>query len=149
MAFVVTNRIPVARDHEKDFEDRFRKRAHLIDQSPGFIKNQVLRPIQRRFNHQTGAWDETTEQGYYLVQTYWESEQAFWDWTQSESFRIAHSNRPPAEKFAGPSANQLAPDRGIRLSSSRLRSHAAQRAPGAGSSPLEDMRCSWNHLNRL
>jgi len=27
MAFVVTNRIPVARDHEKDFEDRFRKRA--------------------------------------------------------------------------------------------------------------------------
>ena len=23
-------------------------------------------------------------QGYYLVQTYWESEQAFWDWTKSE-----------------------------------------------------------------
>lgn len=107
MAYVVTNRIPVARDHEKDFEDRFRKRAHLIDQSPGFIKNQVLRPVQRRFNHKTGGFEESTEQGYYLVQTYWESEQAFWDWTQSESFRIAHSNRPPAEMFAGPSALEI------------------------------------------
>ena len=99
--FVVTNRIPVAEGHEADFEDRFRHRAHLIDQSPGFIKNLVMRPVQRRFNHQTGEWEEKEEQGFYLVQTYWESEQAFWDWTKSESFRIAHSNRPPAEMFAG------------------------------------------------
>ena len=104
---IVTNRIPVARGHEADFEDRFRRRAHLIDQSPGFIKNLVLRPVQRRFNHQSGQWDETAEQGYYLVQTYWESEQAFWDWTKSESFRAAHSNRPPAEMFAGPNVLEI------------------------------------------
>ena len=53
--FIVTNRIPVAEGHESDFEDRFRKRAHLIDKSPGFLKNQVLRPIQRRFSHETGS----------------------------------------------------------------------------------------------
>ena len=41
------------------------------------------------------------EQGYYLVQTYWERQQAFWVWTQSEAFLKAHSNRPPAEMFAG------------------------------------------------
>ncbi|HTE18145.1 MAG TPA: antibiotic biosynthesis monooxygenase, partial [Armatimonadota bacterium] len=76
-------------------------RAHLIDQSPGFIRNLVMRPVQRRFNHRTGEFEEREEQGYYLVQTYWESEQAFWDWTNSESFRIAHSNSPPAEMFAG------------------------------------------------
>lgn len=101
MAFVVTNRIPVAHGHENDFEDRFRKRAHLIDQSPGFIKNLILRPVQRRFDHASGTWVDSKEQGYYLVQTYWESEQDFWNWTRSESFRIAHSNRPPAEMFAG------------------------------------------------
>ncbi len=101
MAFVVTNRIPVAQGHEADFEERFRKRAHLIDSSPGFIKNLILRPVQRRFDHSSGQWVETKEQGYYLVQTYWESEQDFWNWTKSESFRIAHSNRPPAEMFAG------------------------------------------------
>jgi heme-degrading monooxygenase HmoA len=99
--FVVTNRIPVAEAFEAEFEDRFRKRAHLIDRSPGFVKNEILKPVRRRFDHSTGGWKESTEQGYYLVMTTWETEQAFWDWTRSESFRIAHSNRPPAEMFAG------------------------------------------------
>jgi len=105
--FVVTNRIPVAQGHEEDFENRFRHRAELIDRSPGFVKNLVLRPVQRRFNHQSGQWEQNPEQGYYLVQTYWESEQAFWDWTRSDSFRIAHSNRPPAEMFAGPNVLEI------------------------------------------
>ncbi len=107
MVFVVTNRIPVTAGQEAAFEDRFRKRAHLIDRSPGFVKNLVLRPVQRRFSHQTGKWEETHEQGFYLVQTYWESEQAFWDWTRSDSFRAAHSNRPPAEMFAGPNVLEI------------------------------------------
>ena len=77
--FVITNRIPVAPGHEADFENRFRHRAHLIDQSPGFIKNLVMRPVQRRFNHQTGQWEDKAEQGYYLVQTYWETEQCACD----------------------------------------------------------------------
>ena len=33
--FIVTNRIPVAKGHEADFEDRFRHRAHLIDTQEG------------------------------------------------------------------------------------------------------------------
>lgn len=107
MAYVVTNRIPVAEGHEADFEDRFKNRAHLIDQSPGFIKNLVMRPVRRRFDHKTGQWTESEETGYYLVQTYWENEEAFWDWTRSESFRIAHSNRPPAEMFAGPNVMEI------------------------------------------
>jgi heme-degrading monooxygenase HmoA len=105
--FVVTNRIPVAVGHEADFEERFRNRAHLIDQSPGFVKNLVMRPVSRRFDHATGEWKEVTEQGYYLVQTYWRSEQAFWDWTNSESFRVAHKKRPPAEMFAGPNVLEI------------------------------------------
>jgi heme-degrading monooxygenase HmoA len=122
--FVVTNRIPVTKAHESEFEDRFRNRAHLIDRAPGFIKNQVLRPVQRRFSHQTGTFEETAEQGYYLVQTTWENEQAFWDWTRSESFRIAHSNRPPAEMFAGPSALEV---HEVILSTDRREAPAADR----------------------
>lgn len=105
--FVVTNRIPVAPGHEADFEERFRNRAQLIDRSPGFVKNLVMRPVQRRFNHQTGQWETLAEQGYYLVQTYWATEEAFWNWTRSESFRLAHSNRPPAEMFAGPNVLEI------------------------------------------
>ena len=127
--FVVTNRIPVAQAHEKEFEDRFRNRAHLIDRAEGFIKNQVLRPIQRRFNHQTGALEETSEQGCYLVQTTWESETAFWDWTRSESFRIAHSNRPAAEMFAGPSALEI---HEVVLSTDRREEPAGDQPPDSG-----------------
>ncbi|MFT4570912.1 MAG: heme-degrading monooxygenase HmoA [Hyphomicrobiaceae bacterium] len=105
--FVVTNRIPVSEGHESDFEERFRKRAHLIDSSPGFIRNLVLRPVSRRFDHATGAWKENEEQGYYRVETYWETEADFWAWTRSESFRLAHSNRPPAEMFAGPNVLEI------------------------------------------
>ncbi len=105
--FVVTNRIPVTAGHEADFEERFRKRAHLIDQSPGFINNFVLRPVTRRFDHSSGAWVDTKDQSYYLVQTWWKSEDDFWAWTRSESFRAAHSNRPPAEMFAGPNVLEI------------------------------------------
>ena len=65
--FVVTNRIPVAEAFEADFEDRFRKRAHLIDRSPGFVKNEILKPVRRRFDHASGAWVESPERGYYLL----------------------------------------------------------------------------------
>ena len=53
------------------------------------------------------AWEEIAEPGYHLVQTTWETEQDFWNWTQSESFRAAHSNRPPAEMFAGPNVLEI------------------------------------------
>ncbi len=103
--FVVTNRIPVAKGREADFEARFRDRAGLVDRSPGFIRNCILKPIQRRKNRETGQMEELQEQGYYLVQTWWATEQDFWSWTQSDSFRQAHASRPDPAMFAG--ANQL------------------------------------------
>ena len=67
---VVTNRIPVASGHEIDFEDRFKNRVHLVDQSPGFIRNEVHRPKPMRFDHDTGEWQEDADaQGYYEVKT--------------------------------------------------------------------------------
>ncbi len=104
---VVTNRITVTPGYEEEFEARFRDRAHLIDQAPGFVANRVLRPVRRRFDHATGEWVESDDPGCYLVQTWWESEEAFWDWTKSESFRIAHANRPPAEMFAAPNVLEI------------------------------------------
>ncbi len=98
---IVTNRIPVTPGYEEEFEERFRRRAKLIDQEPGFIRNFVLRPVSRRRDPATGGWKESDQTGYYLVQSYWESEQAFWDWTSSESFRKAHSERPNPKMFAG------------------------------------------------
>ena len=68
--FVVTNRIPVAQGHEIDFEDRFKKRVHLVDQAPGFVRNEVHRPRPMRFDPPTGTWKEDPEgEGYYEVKT--------------------------------------------------------------------------------
>ena len=56
MAVIVTNRIPVAEGHQIDFETRFKTRAHLVDQSPGFIRNEVHRPRPMKFDSDAGQW---------------------------------------------------------------------------------------------
>jgi len=88
--YVVMNRIPVNRDYWEDFEQRFMKRQGLVDQSPGFVRNMVLRPD-----------NENSE--YHIVMTLWQSHQAFIDWTESESFRQAHAQarETPGEMYAG------------------------------------------------
>jgi heme-degrading monooxygenase HmoA len=101
---VVTNRIPVAEGHEIDFEDRFRKRAHLVDQAPGFVRNEVHRPRPMKFDHEAGGFRPDPEkEGFYEVKTWWRGFEDFEAWTKSESFREAHANRPPKEMFRGPS----------------------------------------------
>ncbi|MEE9265267.1 MAG: antibiotic biosynthesis monooxygenase [Gammaproteobacteria bacterium] len=100
---VVTNRIPVAAGHEIDFEDRFRNRAHLIDQAPGFVRNEVHRPRPMRFDHDSGEWrDDPDAQGYYEVKTWWRTFEDFAAWVRSPAFAEAHEDRPPKEMFAGP-----------------------------------------------
>ena len=54
---VVTNRIPVSTGHEIDFEDRFKRRVHLVDRHPGFVRNEVHRPRPMRFDHEQRRLD--------------------------------------------------------------------------------------------
>lgn len=99
----VTNRIPIAAGHEIDFEERFSKRAHLVDQAPGFLRNEVQRPKPMKLDHQTGTWSPDSEkEGCYEVKTWWETFEHFVAWTKSPSFAEAHANRPPKEMFRGP-----------------------------------------------
>lgn len=105
---VTTNRIPVAAGHEIDFEDRFRKRAHLVDRAPGFIRNEVHRPLPMKMDHTSGKFvPDPDTQGYYEVKTWWASMEDFEAWTRSPAFAEAHSNRPPKEMFAGPSKLEI------------------------------------------
>lgn len=100
---VVTNRIPVTHGHEADFEDRFKHRVHLVDQAPGFVRNEVHRPRPMKIDRNTGTWSPDDEkQGYYEIKTWWRSFDDFAAWTKSPAFAEAHSNRPPKEMFAGP-----------------------------------------------
>jgi heme-degrading monooxygenase HmoA len=99
---VVTNRIPVAEGHEIDFEDRFRKRVHLVDQSPGFVRNEVHRPKPMKFDREAGGFVVDPEgEGYYEVKTWWRSFEDFEAWTKGPAFAEAHSSRPPKDMFRG------------------------------------------------
>ncbi len=88
--FVVMNRIPVNEPFRDEFEESFRKRQGLVDQSPGFVRNLVLRPV-----------DDSSD--YHVVLTLWESKADFEAWTRSESFVRAHeqARQTPREMYAG------------------------------------------------
>ena len=89
---VVANRISVAKGFEEAFEERFKNRVRKVDKMPGYIRNEVLRPVG------TGA---------YVVLTHWKNKESFEAWTESDDFKEAHKNRPPANMFSGPSAFEM------------------------------------------
>lgn len=91
----VANRIFVAPAFAEAFEERFRTRAGLVDGMPGFLSNQVLRPVN--------------EGDPYVVLTFWESREAFEAWIRSEAFQQGHarSGTLPKEAFSGPNKLEL------------------------------------------
>jgi len=88
MVLVVSNRISVAKGWEENFEKRWKERKWHVSQSPGFIKTEVLRPMQG---------------DHYVVMRYWRSKEDFDKWTESQAFMEAHANTPPKAAFNGPS----------------------------------------------
>lgn len=74
--FVAVNYITCSPEYRARFEELFGTRAHAIDKMPGFIDMHVLKPMK--------------EDHDYLIVSYWESEDAFKDWTKSEAFIEGH-----------------------------------------------------------
>jgi heme oxygenase (mycobilin-producing) len=84
----VANRIYVKQEYADAFEQRFRERAGLVDKMPGFISNQVLRPVN--------------DGDPYVVFTVWNSRQDFLNWVRSDAFVKGHaqSGTMPKEAFS-------------------------------------------------
>ena len=99
---VVSNRIPVAKGHEAEFAERFRHRAHLVEEHPGFVRLEICRPEPVSFHGEPMGGS-----AYHIVLTYWESKEHFISWVQSEDFRTAHGQRTPDGMFAGESVFEL------------------------------------------
>ncbi len=91
----VANRIFVNPEYAEQFEERFRNRAGEVDQMPGFIANQVLRPVN--------PGDP------YIVLTYWRSRADFEAWVRSDAFVKGHtrSGTLPREAFSAPNKLEL------------------------------------------
>ncbi len=85
MAIVKINALAVPPQAGAELERRFSERAHTVENSPGFLGFQLLRP--------TGA--ETR----YFVVTMWQDEESFNAWRDGDA-RAAHSGqhgKPVAE----------------------------------------------------
>ena len=89
----VANRIYVAKEYADAFEQRFRERAGLVDQMPGFVSNQVLRPVN--------------EGEPYVVFTIWNSRQDFLNWVRSDAFLKGHAQSGTLPKEAFVKSNVL------------------------------------------
>ena len=76
MAVVKINAIDVPEGAGPELEKRFAARAHSVDNSPGFLGFQLLRPVK----------GDTR----YFVVTQWESDEAFQAWAQGPAV-AAHS----------------------------------------------------------
>ncbi|MBD0369659.1 MAG: antibiotic biosynthesis monooxygenase [Pyrinomonadaceae bacterium] len=89
----VANRIYVNKEYAERFEERFRERAGLVDKMPGFISNQVLRPVN--------------EGDPYIVFTIWQSRADFLNWVRSDAFVKGHAQSGTLPKEAFSRANVL------------------------------------------
>lgn len=84
--FVTMNRIFVSPNYVSKFEERFRNRVHAVDAMQGFIRNLVLRP---------------KEPGQpYVVMTFWQSEEDFQSWVNSDAFKQGHAKSGTISKEA-------------------------------------------------
>ena len=89
----VANRIYVKPEYADAFEQRFRERAGLVDKMPGFISNQVLRPVN--------------DGDPYVVFTLWNSREDFLNWVRSDEFVKGHAQSGTLPKDAFPRPNVL------------------------------------------
>ena len=110
MTVVKINAIEVGPGKGPALEERFAKRAAEVEQMPGFLGFELLRPLE----------GETR----YFVYTRWESEEAFRAWVESPSFTRGHAQA--AKNSGGPVAH------GSSLLSFEVVQTAEPAARGAG-----------------
>jgi heme-degrading monooxygenase HmoA len=91
----VANRLYVGAEYAEAFEKVFRERAKLVDQMPGFVSNQVLRPVN--------------DGDPYVVFTIWNSREDFMNWVRSDEFIKGHaqSGTLPKEAYFQPNVLEM------------------------------------------
>lgn len=84
--FIAMNQFQVDPARAAEFEEAWRTRESRLDQNPGFVHFALLKG---------------DEPGDYISHSTWESREAFIAWTQSQSFKAAHSGAMPEGVLLG------------------------------------------------
>lgn len=88
--FVVMNRFFVDPAYAEQFETRVKNRPQRVDDRPGFVNIQILKPAQ--------------PEAPFIVTTWWESQAHFEAWVNNQEFTEKHAGRRtlPPEAFTQP-----------------------------------------------
>jgi len=95
--FVSINHIPVKPERAEDFERMFRERERAVEDMPGFVSLDVLKPGKRML---MGGQEESAGNEYQVL-TRWENQEAFVNWVHSDAFKKAHARPVDGTIFAG------------------------------------------------
>ncbi len=79
-AFAVRSRFVIANGMEQEVRAAFRSRPHLVDSAAGFVRMEVLSPLDRPAE----IW----------LMTYWASQQNYRDWHDSHNTGIRTRGSP-------------------------------------------------------
>ena len=120
MSVVKINAIEVPEGAGEELEKRFAARAGAVENSPGFERFMLLRPVEG--------------DSRYFVLTQWESEQAFQDWMSSRDFAKGHANAGGASAAEGGApAGHPGPSGPVATGSSLLAFEVVEQIPEPGS----------------
>lgn len=85
--FAMRSRFVIANGMEDSVRAAFRARPHRVDSVAGFVRMEVLSPIDRPAE----IW----------LLTYWADRQSYLDWHSSDQYRTSHAGIPKGLKLVG------------------------------------------------
>ncbi len=74
------NRFKIIKGREEDFENVWRNRDTFLANVKGFKKFNLIKG------------DSKEDYTLYASHSIWDSKEAFWNWTKSEEFKLAHKD---------------------------------------------------------
>jgi len=83
--FVALSRFTVANGMVAEVQEAFRRRPHLVDGAPGFLRMEVMSPVER-------------SEEFWLI-TYWTDRQSFEIWHRSHMYHESHRGIPKGLKL--------------------------------------------------
>jgi heme-degrading monooxygenase HmoA len=85
--FAVRSRFVIANGMEEEVRAAFRSRPHLVDSAAGFLRMEVLSPLDRPAE----IW----------LMTWWASHQDYRDWHAGHGYHASHAGIPKGLKLVG------------------------------------------------
>ena len=90
--YVAVSRFRIRNEMSEEVADAFRKRPHMVDDTDGFVRLDVISPAE-------------DDAEFWLI-TYWRDEESFRRWHASHEYRDSHAGIPKGLKL-DPAATQV------------------------------------------